>query len=116
MSSGTAFSVNVELIGDVVGDAHLGAGVIVLPRTSSREILSRIRAWKSAINVVLDVDHLDQVIHKTRPGSPVARFGVKGFFHFGTRRATRNGNTSDSRCGSWHLRLSIGWHRSLRVA
>ena len=116
VSGGTALSMNVELVGDIVGDAHLGTGVVVLPRTSPRGILSRIGAWKSAIDVVLDVNHLDQVIHETRPGSPVAGFGVKGFFHFGTGRATRNGNASNSRCGGRHLRLSIGRHRSPRVA
>ena len=116
MGSGTAFGINIKLMGDIVGNAHLGTGVVVLPRTGSSGILSRIRAWESAINVVLDVNHLDQVVHKTRPGSPVARFGVKGFFHHGTGQASRNGNASNSRCGGWHLRLSIGWCRSLRVA
>jgi len=116
VGGGTTFSVYIQLVGDIVGDAHLSTGVIILLRTGSTRILSRIGAWKSAVNVFLDVDHLDQVVHETRPGSPVARFGVKGFFHFGTRQASRNGNASNSRHIGQHLRLSIGRHRSPRVA
>jgi len=68
----TAFSVNVELIGNIVGDAHLSAGVVVVPVLGSDGIPRRVRAWKSAIDILLDVNHLYKVVHETRPRSPIA--------------------------------------------
>jgi len=44
MGIGTTFSVYIELIGDIVGNAYLSAGVVILPRTGSNGILSRIGA------------------------------------------------------------------------
>ena len=68
----TAFSVNIELVGDVVGDTHLSAGVVIVPVLGSDGIACRVRAWKSAIDVLLDVDHLNKVVHEARPRSPIA--------------------------------------------
>jgi len=72
----TAFSVNIELVGDIVGNAHLSAGVIVVPVLGSDGITHRVGAWKSATDILLDVNHLTKVVHEARPRSPIARFGV----------------------------------------